>query len=124
LKQRQQAPHPHVEGVVLQHVLQPQQPQVAAQRHLAHTVAVEVKLVLAEVAKVLGHAGVLLEGLAKCSCCQVSVTAAHLIPHVLHVVQVVQLQNKTQYSRQDSKHNVSCTPLDLLLELREKLNLT
>jgi hypothetical protein len=43
------AAHPHVEGVVVQPVLQPEQSQVGTQRHLADAVAVEVKLVLSEV---------------------------------------------------------------------------
>lgn len=42
-----------VEGVRAQHVLQPQQPHVRAQRHLAHAVRVEVELVLHYLREVL-----------------------------------------------------------------------
>lgn len=42
-------PHPHVEGVVVQPVLQPEQSHVCAQCELADAVAVEVKLVLSEI---------------------------------------------------------------------------
>lgn len=64
-------PHPHVEGVVVQPVLQPEQAQVGAQGQLAHTVAVEVKLVLSEVcegggsSRAAGRVGVMLKT-AKC----------------------------------------------------------
>lgn len=42
---------------MVQPVLQPEQAQVGAQRHLADAVAVEVKLVLSEVCGVVGRGG-------------------------------------------------------------------
>ena len=48
-------PHLGVEDVLVDRVLHAQHLHVRAQRHLAHTVCVEVELVLLEVVKVLDH---------------------------------------------------------------------
>ena len=54
--------------MAVQLVLHAQQADVGAQGHLAHTVAVEIKLVLLDVGKVLGHGQELLQSLGGGMC--------------------------------------------------------
>mmetsp|Transcript_50868 Transcript_50868/g.162818 ORF Transcript_50868/g.162818 Transcript_50868/m.162818 type:complete len:486 (-) Transcript_50868:690-2147(-) len=80
---------PREEVVAVESVLHAEHLHVGPQRHLAEAVAVEIELVLLNVIEVLSYGQVLLQRLAVALLAHLRVAVLDLVPHALHVVQVV-----------------------------------
>mmetsp|Transcript_20256 Transcript_20256/g.46756 ORF Transcript_20256/g.46756 Transcript_20256/m.46756 type:complete len:477 (-) Transcript_20256:991-2421(-) len=78
----------HIKRVPPQPILEAQQFDICAQRHLPNTVSVEVELVLQNVGEVLLDGREIFERAAVVGESQIGLTRLELVPHALHVKEV------------------------------------